>query len=46
VFRGVEDRERFDAALATLFEAHARHGFVAFPYRSVALVFRVAAPGD
>jgi SAM-dependent methyltransferase len=44
VFRGVEDREGFDAALAALFEAHARDGVVEYPYRTVALVFRVAAP--
>ena len=42
VFRGVRDREGFDAALGTLFDAHARGGGGEFPYRAVALVFRVA----
>jgi SAM-dependent methyltransferase len=42
VFRGVEDREGFDAALRALFDAHARGGVVLFPYRTVGLVFRVA----
>jgi ubiquinone/menaquinone biosynthesis C-methylase UbiE len=41
VFRGVEDRHGFDAALAELFGAHVRGGVVEFPYRTVALVFRV-----
>ncbi len=41
VFRGVEDREGFDTALAALFEVHARDGLVDYPYRTVALVFRV-----
>jgi hypothetical protein len=39
VFRGVADREGFDAALARLFEEHARDGRVLFPYRAVALAF-------
>ena len=42
VFRGVEDREGFDAALRALFGAHSRDGVVEFPYRAVGLVFRVA----
>lgn len=42
VFRGVEDRDGFDAALRALFEAHARGGLIQFPYRAVGLVFRVA----
>jgi ubiquinone/menaquinone biosynthesis C-methylase UbiE len=41
VFRGVEDREGFDAGLRSLFAAHARGGTVAFPYRAVGLVFRL-----
>jgi SAM-dependent methyltransferase len=41
VIHGVEDREGFDAGLRELFDAHARSGRVEFPYRSVALVFRV-----
>jgi SAM-dependent methyltransferase len=41
VRHGVEDAPGFDAALRSLFEAHARGGVVEFPYRSVALVFRV-----
>ena len=41
VFRGVEDREGFDGALRALFDAHARGGVLEFPYRSVAMVFRV-----
>jgi SAM-dependent methyltransferase len=41
VFRGVTDREGFDAALRVLFDAHAPGGVLEFPYRSVALVFRV-----
>jgi SAM-dependent methyltransferase len=41
VFRGVENREGFDAALRALFDAHARGGVLEFPYRSVAMVFRV-----
>ncbi len=44
VFRGVSDREGFDAALRSLFDAHARGGVVEFPYRAVALSFRVATP--
>jgi SAM-dependent methyltransferase len=42
VFRGVEDREGFDAALRALFGAHSRDGIVEFPYRAVALVFGVS----
>jgi SAM-dependent methyltransferase len=42
VRHGVEDRAGFDAALRSLFEAHAREGVIEFPYRSVALVFRPA----
>jgi len=46
VRRGVEDREGFDTALRALFEAHARGSAVDFPYRTVALVFRIRpAPG-
>lgn len=41
VFRAVEDRAGFDAALRSLFDAHARDGAVEFPYRAVGLVFRV-----
>jgi SAM-dependent methyltransferase len=40
VRHGVQDRVGFDAALRSLFEAHARDGVVEFPYRSVAFVFR------
>lgn len=43
VFRGVEDRDGFDAALTELFDSHARDGVVEFPYRTVALVFRVGS---
>ncbi|HXK09941.1 MAG TPA: methyltransferase domain-containing protein [Vicinamibacteria bacterium] len=43
VFRGVTDRAGFDAALRALFDAHARGGVLEFPYRSVALLFRVAS---
>jgi len=39
VFRGVLDREGFDAALARLFAAHARDGRVEFRYRAVAFAF-------
>lgn len=39
VFRGVEDREGFDAALARLFAAHSRDGRVEFRYRAVAFAF-------
>jgi len=42
IFRGVEDREGFDAALRGLFYSHARDGVVLFPYRAVGLVFRLA----
>jgi ubiquinone/menaquinone biosynthesis C-methylase UbiE len=41
VVHGVEDREGFDAGLRALFDAHATGGVLAFPYRTVALVFRV-----
>jgi SAM-dependent methyltransferase len=41
IFRGVKDRDGFDAALRELFDAHARGGVLEFPYRTVALVFRV-----
>jgi SAM-dependent methyltransferase len=44
VFRGVRDREGFDTALRALFDAHARGGVLEFPYRAVALSFRVATP--
>jgi ubiquinone/menaquinone biosynthesis C-methylase UbiE len=43
VFRGVADREGFDVALRELFDAHARGGVLEFPYRTVAIVFRVAS---
>ncbi len=43
VRHGVADREGFEAALRAAFEAHARAGVVEFPYRTVALVFRVRA---
>lgn len=42
VRHGVEDRAGFDAALRSLFEAHAGAGVIEFPYRAVALVFRLA----
>ncbi len=42
VRRGVEDREGFDAALQALFHTHARDGLIEFPYRTVALVFRIS----
>lgn len=42
VFDGVRDGAGFDRALRALFEAHARDGFVEFPYRSVALLFGLA----
>jgi ubiquinone/menaquinone biosynthesis C-methylase UbiE len=45
VFSGVTDRDGFDAALRAAFERHVRGGTVDFPYRSVALVFGVAAGG-
>jgi SAM-dependent methyltransferase len=44
VFRGVRDGEGFDTALRALFDAHARDGAIEFPYRAVALSFRVATP--
>jgi len=44
VFRGVEDRPGFDAALEELFDSQARDGIVEFPYRTVALVFQVGPP--
>jgi len=40
---GVADRAGFDEALAQLFATHARDGTLAFPYRSVALVFGLNA---
>lgn len=43
VFRGVKDRDGFDAALRGLFDAHARDGALEFPYRTVGLVFGVAS---
>lgn len=43
VFRGVQDREGFDEALSSLFREHARDGAIEFPYRTVGLVFGVAA---
>jgi ubiquinone/menaquinone biosynthesis C-methylase UbiE len=43
VFRGVEDREGFDEALASLFHGHALDGTIEFPYRCVGLVFRIRA---
>jgi SAM-dependent methyltransferase len=43
VFRGVEDREGFDAALQALFDSQSRDGVVFFPYRAVGLVFRLRA---
>jgi len=39
VRHGVADPAAFDAALLTLFDAHARGGAIDFPYRAVALVF-------
>ncbi len=42
VFRAVADRGGFDSALRTLFDVHAHGGVLEFPYRTVALVFRVA----
>ena len=39
VFRGVSDREGFDAAVAHLFAAHARDGRIEFRYRAVAFAF-------
>ena len=44
VIHGVDDREGFDAGLREIFDAHARGGVLEFPYRTVALVFRVAGP--
>jgi ubiquinone/menaquinone biosynthesis C-methylase UbiE len=46
VFRGVTDREGFDAALRALFDRHARGGAVEFPYRSLALVFGLSPEGN
>ena len=43
VFRGVKDKEGFDEALASLFDEEAQGGGIAFPYRTVGLVFRIAA---
>ncbi len=45
VFRAVKDRDGFDAALRDLFDAHARDGSLAFPYRTVALLFGVRPKG-
>jgi hypothetical protein len=46
VRRGVKDRSGFDAGLRSVFEVHSRDGVVEFPYRAVALVFRIRpAPG-
>jgi SAM-dependent methyltransferase len=42
VFRGVTDREGFDAALRAVFDSHCRDGAIDLPYRAVGLVFRVA----
>lgn len=39
VFRGVCDREGFDAAVGRLFAAHARDGRIEFRYRAVAFAF-------
>lgn len=44
VFRGVTDREGFDAAIARLFDEHARDGRVLFPYRAVAFAFTPRRP--
>jgi ubiquinone/menaquinone biosynthesis C-methylase UbiE len=44
VFDGVREPETFDRALRRLFETHARDGVIEFPYRSVALLFRLAPP--
>jgi SAM-dependent methyltransferase len=43
VFRGVTDREGFDAGLRSLHTTHARDGVVELPYQAVALVFRLSA---
>jgi ubiquinone/menaquinone biosynthesis C-methylase UbiE len=43
VFRGVLDREGFDAALGELFAAHSRDGTVRFGYRAVAFAFSIEA---
>ena len=45
VFRGVEDRPGFDAALRALFDAHARGGRIRFSYRSIVLLFTVRRSG-
>jgi ubiquinone/menaquinone biosynthesis C-methylase UbiE len=45
IFRGVKDREGFDAALRALFDVHAQDGILEFPYRTVALVFGVRPEG-
>jgi SAM-dependent methyltransferase len=44
VFQGVHDGAGFDRALRKLFDAHAEGGTIEFPYRSLALLFRLA-PG-
>ena len=43
VFQGVEDREGFDEALASLFDGHALDDTIEFPYRCVGVVFRIRA---
>jgi SAM-dependent methyltransferase len=46
VSRGVVDGEGFDRPLQALFDVHARDGVLEFPYRTVALVFRVSSPAS
>ena len=41
VVHGIADHAGFDRALDGLFERHARHGQVAFPYRTLGLCFRL-----
>lgn len=43
VQHGLADRQAFDRALAELFERHQAQGALDFPYRTVALAFRLAA---